>query len=187
MFELLSLLILGAFAYRLGAVVRDGREHHRGSAYLLLSTAVAFVTFWMADSVILAVFAGLAPVVMLAHAGFVRAYRLPVAWEQLGDRAASDGEPDDPLNRLPGQDAPDPLRLGMAFIGDVLDTADQLGELRHKRRLRRLERLRAEREAAQVVPLPAPAPPRERYIRVGAKRDPIRLLPTPKDPQEPSS
>jgi hypothetical protein len=185
--ELLFLLAPAPFAYRLGAVVRDGREHGCGGAYVLLSTGIAFVSFLSTGSVLFSGFAGFVPVVMLAYARFLSAHRLPAHWEQTGDAVDGDESPTSPPHLPPGQDVPDPLRLGMAFIGDVLDTADQLGELRHKRRLRRLERLRAEREAAQVVPLPAPAPPRERYIRVGARRDPIRLLPRPKDPQEPSA
>ena len=47
-----------------------------------------------------------------------------------------------------------PLAFDMAFIGDMLGTADRVGELRHKRWMRQLERRRAEREAAA-----AQAPP----------------------------
>lgn len=185
--DFLFLLAPGPFAYRLGAVVRDGREHRCGALYVLLSTGVAFVSFLITGSVLFSGFAGFVPVVMVAYARFLSAHRLPGHSEQTADTVHGDDGPALPPHLPPGQDATDPLHLGMTFIGDVLDTADRFGELRHKRRLRRLERLRAEREAAHVVRLPAPAPSRDRYIRVGARRDPIRLLPTPKDPQEPSS
>jgi hypothetical protein len=34
----------------------------------------------------------------------------------------------------------------MAFLGDVLETADRIGELRHRKRLRKLARQQAERQ-----------------------------------------
>ncbi len=187
MADFVFLLALAPFVFGLGGVVRDGREHRCGAFYVLLGTGVSLVSLLITDSVLFGVSAGFVLVVMLSYARFLAAHRLPAHSEQTVDSVHGDDGPASPPHLPPGQDAPDPLHLGMTFIGDVLDTADRFGELRHKRRLRRLEHIRAEREAAHVVRLPAPVPSRDRYIRVGARRDPIRLLPTPKDPQEPSS
>lgn len=174
---LLAILLPAPFAYCLGAVVPDGRERTVGLIFLAAGMLTAAVLYVLSGSLVLADLAAIVLCAILAHARFMGAVKAPT---EVGRPRRAQGQ-------VPPPEGDDALRAGLQGVGEILQAADQLGELRHKRRLRRLERLRAEREAAKVVPLPAPAPSRERYIRVGAKRDPIRLLPRPKDPQEPSS
>lgn len=163
-------------AFALAFAVRDGREFLTGSLFLLLAAAIAALVCFFTGSLLAAVPAALAPVALLAHARFLGAHRAPPprAGEPgyaSGARPAAHADAESPLEEAP----PDALHLGMAFVGDVLETADRIGELRHKRRLRRLARQRAERELAAPPAAPARVP--ELQFRARPRREPVRLLP----------
>lgn len=173
------------FAFGSAFAVRDGREFLMGGVFLLLAAGIAAVVCFVTGSSVVAVLAALVPVAFLSHARFLGAYR---ASPQRGGgnggeypyAAAAETETAG-MDTLPEDDTPDALHLGMAFVGDMLENADRIGELRHKRRMRQLERQRAERELA-AMPVSPPPPHRpirspQRVRRVRARRPPIQLLP----------
>lgn len=132
--ETLQLLLAAAlpapFAFRLGAIVRDGREFGIGLRFLALGSGTAVLICFLSGSLLLAVSAALAPVVLLAHARFLGAHCAPSAAEEMAAPVAAPEA--GPLRESP---PPDALHAGMAFLGDLLESADRVGELRHKRRL----------------------------------------------------
>lgn len=144
----LAVLLQAPVAFRLGSVVRDGRERAAGFLYLALGTVVAAIVCFFSRSPILAVFAACGLTVILAHARFMSLYTAP----HPADRTAAPlpaAAPEDMLSAPAHPHAPvDPIRSGMAFIADVMATADRIGEFRHRRRMRRAEYARTVQQAA---------------------------------------
>lgn len=73
----LAVLIQAPFAFRLGFVVRDGRQWLFGSLFLAVGSAVAAIAAGFAGSLLVGVGAALVAVFVLAHARFTGAQRPP--------------------------------------------------------------------------------------------------------------
>src|SRR5512132_1165586 len=71
----LAVLIQAPFAFRLGFVVRDGRQWLFGSLFLAVGSAVAAIAAGFAGSLLVGVRAALVAVFVLAHARFMGAQR----------------------------------------------------------------------------------------------------------------
>lgn len=105
------------FAFRLGYIVRDGRECGVGLLFLALGAGTAALVCFLSGSLLLGVAAALALAVPLAHARFLGAHRAPFPPAEGNSRAAAAAEAGHPVP--PAEPPPDPLQAGMAGIGDA--------------------------------------------------------------------